>query len=148
MKRPSQTPMIVTLTPGAGMTRNQKILAFVANLGTYDEAAAQFNVTRGVVAGVCHRAGLKVGMRYTDRLRENGRRQMDSLRARANRDPVLRAKWISAIKDGKQRARQHVHTPPMVMQHVTAQTSGICEDRLNSIQANPLVKDCGGRVRG
>ena len=88
------------------MTRNQKILAFVASGGTYDEAAAQFNVTRCVVAGVCRRAGLKVGTRYPDRNRDNGRQQMESLRTRARRDPILRAKWIAAIKDGRARASQ------------------------------------------
>ena len=86
------------------LTRNQEILAFVANGGTYDEAAAKFKVTRSVVAGVCRRAGLKVGLRYPDRNRDNGRRQMEALRTRARHDPALRAKWIAAIKDGQARA--------------------------------------------
>jgi len=79
------------------MTRNQKILDFVANGGTYDEAAAMFNVTRNVVGGICYRAGLKVGQRYNDRQREIGRRSLDS--------PRDRAKWIAALKAGLQRAR-------------------------------------------
>ncbi|OYW52842.1 MAG: hypothetical protein B7Y80_18175 [Hyphomicrobium sp. 32-62-53] len=83
------------------MTRNQKSLVFVASGGTYDEAATQFKRTRGVGAGLCHRAGLKVGTRYPDRNRDNGRRQMESLRTRAHCDPILRAKWITAINDGR-----------------------------------------------
>jgi len=87
------------------MTRNQKILDFVANGGTYDEAAAMFNVTRNVVGGICYRAGLKVGQRYNDRKREIGRRSLEANRDRAKRDPACRAKWIAALKAGLQRAR-------------------------------------------
>jgi len=86
------------------MTRNEKIIAFIANGGTYGEAAIMFNVTRNVVCGICYRAGLKVGQRYNDRKSEIGRRNLEALRARAKRDPVCRAKWIASIKDGLARA--------------------------------------------
>lgn len=41
--------------------RNEQIIAAVKSGMTYDEAAAEFKVTRNVVAGICHRAGVKVG---------------------------------------------------------------------------------------
>ena len=41
--------------------RNAQILAAVKSGMTYGEVAAELKIKRGVVAGVCHRAKLKVG---------------------------------------------------------------------------------------
>jgi hypothetical protein len=89
----------------AGLTRNDKILAFVADGGTFDQAAAKFNVTRNVVCGVCRRAGLRVGQRYNELRRENGRRNLEGHHARVKSDPAYRAKWIAAMREGRARSR-------------------------------------------
>lgn len=49
--------------------RNSRMLSWVKAGATYKETANLFGVTRNVVAGVCMRAGLKVGSGE-----ENGRR--------------------------------------------------------------------------
>ena len=42
--------------------RNARIVRLVQSGKTYTDVAAKLNVSRNVVAGVCDRAGLKVGL--------------------------------------------------------------------------------------
>jgi hypothetical protein len=74
------------------MTRNEQIIAAVTAGKTYSDVALQFGVTRNVVAGVCQRAGIKVGLRASSIAAMNAGKQ--SPQARRARSDALR-KWYA-----------------------------------------------------
>ena len=60
--------------PANNQTRNADLVALVVSGLSYAEAAAKMSVSRNVVAGVCDRAGLKLGGIRPHHVRDFGNR--------------------------------------------------------------------------
>lgn len=77
--------------------RNERMIAFVVGGKTYSETARHFGVTRSAVAGVCWRAGVRVGQRE-GHFTEEGRAALRAAQLRFHRRRRLNVEKYEAWK--------------------------------------------------
>jgi hypothetical protein len=86
--------------------RNAQIIAMVKAGLTYTATAQALGITRNAVAGVCDRAGVKTGPRFTDEQRSAYSAHMTAYQARKRQDVEVWRHWYRRTCEGIRAAKE------------------------------------------